>query len=285
MPSSFTSRPISQCGIGLREPHISYVLEHKPAVAWFELLTDNYLQPNAPLLRQIDEVREQYPMTFHGVGMSLGSVSPLDMDYLKSIRHLMNRYEPAWVSDHIAFTHIGEKYFHDLLPLPYNEEALNYLTQRILQVQDILGVNLVIENVSSYFQYRDSTMEEAEFITELLSQTDCQLLLDINNVYVNSVNHGFDARKYLAVIPSEKVKEIHLGGYDDRGAYLLDAHNNPVTSAVWKLYEEFMQLNKNIPTLIEWDNDLPEFKILQQQAEQADAVAGISNVDIKAVVI
>jgi len=264
-------RSISNCGVGLREPHLSYVLENKPKVAWFELLTDNYLIPNGPLLRQIEQLRENYPITFHGVGMSLGSAEPLDYSYLKNIRQLVERYEPAWVSDHIAFTHIGEKYFHDLLPLPYNDQALTHLSERIMQVQDILGSSLVIENVSSYLQFRDSDMAEAEFISELLFRTGSKLLLDINNVYVNSINHGFDAREYLAIIPEAKVKEIHLGGYDDRGDYLLDAHNNPVAEPVWQLYSEFMQDNNHIPTLIEWDNDLPSFDILQQQAIKADA--------------
>lgn len=274
MSSRFSqSGSISHCGIGLREPHILDVIKNKPRVAWFELLTDNYLKPNGPLLRQIEQVRENYPMTFHGVGMSLGSAEPLDRTYLQNVRQLMNRFEPAWVSDHIAFTHIGEKYLHDLLPLPYNDEALAHLSQRIIQAQDILGTTLVIENVSSYLQYRDSSMAEAEFIAELLSRTGCRLLLDINNVYVNSINHGFDARAYLATIPSDKVQEIHLGGYDDRGDYLLDAHNSPVTEPVWQLYSEFMQENNHIPTLIEWDNELPDFKVLMQQAGQADRAA------------
>jgi len=268
-----TRGPISRCGVGLREPHLEHILKTKPDVAWFELLTDNYLQPNGPLWRQIDRVRGNYSMTFHGVGMSLGSVEPLDNTYLENLGQLMKRFEPAWVSDHIAFTHIGEKYFHDLLPVPYNDEALEHLTQRILQVQDSLGSSLVVENVSSYLQYQDSTIAEAEFISELLSRTDCRLLLDVNNVYVNSINHGFNARDYLANIPYEKVVEIHLGGYDDRGDYLLDAHNNMVTPPVWQLYAEVMQFNHDIPTLIEWDNDLPDFEVLQDQATLANDIA------------
>jgi len=264
---------ISQCGVGLREPHLEYILQSNPEVDWFELLTDNYMQTNGPLLRQIDQVRADYPMTFHGVGMSLGSVEPLDKTYLRSLRQLMERYQPEWVSDHIAFTHIGEKYFHDLLPMPYNDEALAHLVQRIIEVQDFLGTTLLVENVSSYLQYRDSTIAEADFIAELLSRTDCKLLLDINNVYVNSINHGFNAREYLAKIPYDKVGEIHLGGYDDRGDYLLDAHNNEVTPPVWQLYAEVMQFNQDIPTLIEWDNDLPDFKLLQRQADLANEIA------------
>jgi len=264
---------VSQCGIGLREPHLPYIINNKPNVSWFELLTDNYMQTNGPLLHQIDQVRAEYPVTFHGVGMSLGSVGPLDREYLQDLRQLMTRYEPAWVSDHLAFTYVGEKYFHDLLPMPYNDEALEHLTQRILQVQDILGTTLVVENISSYLQYRDSTISEAEFIAELSWRTDCKLLLDINNVYVNSVNHGFDAREYLATIPYDKVAEIHLGGYDDRGDYLLDAHNKEVMPAVWQLYAEVIQINPHIPTLIEWDNNLPDFESLLYQADLANDIA------------
>ena len=265
-------RPISGCGIGLREPHLPHILETRPVVSWFELLTDNYLQANGPLWRQIERVRADYPLTFHGVGMSLGSANALDIDYLHSIRDLMRRFQPAWVSDHLAFTHIGEKHFHDLLPLPYTEEALDHVSDRTLRVQDILGITLVIENVSSYLQYQDSCMGEAEFLSELTQRTGCKLLLDINNVYVNANNHGFDAREFLRCIPYQRVHEIHLGGHDDRGDYLLDAHNNPVCDPVWELYDEVMQQWPHIPTLIEWDNDLPAFSVLEQQAQQASTI-------------
>ena len=265
-------RPIRDCGIGLREPHLPHILENCPEVPWFELLTDNYLQANGPLWRQIDQLRADYPLTFHGVGMSLGSTDALDIDYLHSIRNLMQRFEPALVSDHLAFTHIGEKYLHDLLPLPYTEEALEHISARILQAQDALGITLVIENVSSYLQYHDSCINEADFLSELTQRTGCELLLDINNVYVNASNHNFDARDFLNRIPYQHVREIHLGGHDDRGDYLLDAHNNPVCDPVWELYAGVMQQWPHIPTLIEWDNDLPAFSVLQQQAQQATTI-------------
>jgi len=277
-PSNVTSglpglgRPISRCGIGLREPHLRHILDVLPDVPWFELLTDNYLQTNGPLLRQIDNVRRNYPLTFHGVGMSLGSADPLDEYYLTAVKHLIQRYEPAWVSDHLAFTHIGDKHFHDLLPIPYTDEALQHVSQRIEQVQDFLGQELVVENVSSYLQYKDSTYAEAEFITELVQRTGCKLLLDINNVYVNAFNHGFDAYSYLEKIPFDEVNEIHLGGHEDRGDYLLDAHNNEVTQAVWALYESVMKFHPDIPTLIEWDNALPEFDVLLRQADIANDI-------------
>lgn len=264
--------PISGCGIGLREPHLPHILEAQPDVPWFELLTDNYLQANGPLWRQIEQIRENYPLTFHGVGMSLGSVSPLDTEYLNSIKELMLRFQPAWVSDHLAFTHVGNKHLHDLMPLPYTDESLAYVSERILRIQDILGITLVIENVSSYLQYQDSCIDEASFLNELTQRTGCELLLDINNVYVNAINHGFDAHDFLSRIPYSHVREIHLGGHDDRGDYLLDAHNNPVCGPVWDLYARVMQQYPHTPTLIEWDNDLPEFLVLQQQAEQARTI-------------
>lgn len=221
---------------------------------------------------QLEAIRSCYPITFHCVGMSLGGTDPLDMDYLHGVKTMIERYQPSMVSDHLCFTQHGQHNYHDLLPLPFNEEALAHFSQRITQIQDILETPILVENVSSYLTYQDSTISEAEFITELVSCTDCDLLLDINNIYVNAVNHDFSAQEYLRKIPVQRVREIHLAGYEDRSTYLLDAHNNRVSPPVWELYEQVISQHPGIPTLIEWDNDIPSFEVLRAEAATASAL-------------
>jgi hypothetical protein len=221
---------------------------------------------------QLEAIRSNYPITFHCVGMSLGGTDPVDVEYLRGIKTLIERYQPSLVSDHLCFSQHGQHNYHDLLPLPYNEETLNHFRQRITQIQDILDTRILVENVSSYLSYRASTLSEAEFISELLSRTDCDLLLDINNIYVNAVNHGFSASEYLSKIPMQRVREIHLAGYEERDSYLLDAHNNRVSPPVWELYEEVISEYPDIPTLIEWDNDIPSFTVLREEADAASAL-------------
>ena len=263
---------IAGVGLGLRSQHIDEVLLTQPDVPWFELLTDNHMAPGGLIPMQLEAIRGNYPITFHCVGMSLGGTDPLDMEYLRGVKTLIERYQPSLVSDHLCFSQHAQHNYHDLLPLPYNEETLQHFSQRIAQVQDILGTRILVENVSSYLTYQSSTISEAEFIAELLSRADCDLLLDINNVYVNAVNHGFSAREYLRKIPMQRVREIHLAGYEDRGAYLLDAHNNRVSTPVWELYEQVIKEYKNIPTLIEWDNDIPSFAVLREEAAAASVL-------------
>lgn len=259
-------------GLGLRSPHIEGILRDLPEVPWFEVLADNHLAPGGLIPRQLAAVREHYPVTFHCVGMSLGGIDPLDMDYLASIRRLTREIDPAWVSDHLSFTRFGEHNYHDLLPLPYNGETLRHLVSRIGQVQDYLGRRILVENVSSYLTYRASDLEEADFVAELVREADCDLLLDVNNVYVNAANHGLDALAYLRRMPLERVREIHLAGYDIRDGYLLDAHNNKVTPPVWRLYEDFIRRCPDVPTLIEWDKDIPELEVLLAEARQAGEI-------------
>ncbi|MEA3410827.1 MAG: DUF692 domain-containing protein [Pseudomonadota bacterium] len=259
-------------GLGLRSTHVAEVLRDRPDIPWFEILADNYLATGGAIPRQLATVREHYPLTFHCVGMSLGGTDPLDMDYLKAIRRLVRDAEPAWVSDHLSFTRFRRHNYHDLLPLPCNEEALRHLSSRIQFVQEFLGRRILVENVSSYLSYQASDIDEADFIAELLERADCELLLDINNVYVNAVNHGFDARAYLDRIPVARVREIHLAGYETREGYLLDAHNHPVTPPVWRLYEDFVRRQPDIPTLIEWDKDIPAFEVLQAEGQKAEAL-------------
>lgn len=263
---------IAGAGLGLRSQHIDEVLLTQPDVPWFELLTDNHMAPGGLIPIQLEAIRGDYPITFHCVGMSLGGTDPLDMEYLRGVKTLIERYQPSLVSDHLCFSQHAQHNYHDLLPLPYNEETLQHFSERITQVQDILGIRILVENVSSYLTYQSSTISEAEFIAELLSRTDCDLLLDINNVYVNAVNHGFSASDYLQKIPMQRVREIHLAGYEDRDTYLLDAHNNRVSAPVWELYEQVISEYQNIPTLIEWDNDIPPFAVLREEADVASAL-------------
>lgn len=263
---------IAGVGLGLRSQHIDEVLLTQPAVPWFELLTENHMAPGGLIPVQLEAIRSNYPITFHCVGMSLGGTDPVDVEYLRGIKTLIERYQPSLVSDHLCFSQHGQHNYHDLLPLPYNEETLQHFQKRITQIQDILETRILVENVSSYLAYRASTMSEAEFISELLSLTDCDLLLDINNIYVNAVNHGFSASEYLSKIPMQRVREIHLAGYEDRDSYLLDAHNNRVSPPVWELYEKVIREYPDIPTLIEWDNDIPSFAVLREEADAASAL-------------
>ncbi len=265
-------KEIAGVGLGLRSQHIDEVLLTQPAVPWFELLTDNHMAPGGLIPVQLEAIRSNYPITFHCVGMSLGGTDPVDVEYLRGIKTLIERYQPSLVSDHLCFSQHGQHNYHDLLPLPYNEETLHHFKKRITQIQDILETRILVENVSSYLTYRASTLSEAEFISELLSLTDCDLLLDINNIYVNAVNHGFSASEYLSKIPMQRVREIHLAGYEDRDSYLLDAHNNRVSPPVWELYEEVISEYPDIPTLIEWDNDIPSFTVLREEADAASAL-------------
>lgn len=261
---------IQGAGLGLRSPHVAQILRDKPDVPWFEILADNYLAAGGPIPQQLETVRQDYPMTFHCVGMSLGGTHPLDEQYLARLKRLMDRIQPSWVSDHLCFTRQASHNFHDLLPLPYNTETLNHLISRIQQVQEYLGEAILVENVSSYLEFEASAIEEAEFVAELVTKAGCHLLLDINNVYVNAQNHGFDPCVYLRAMPHDVVKEIHLAGYETREGYLLDAHNQRVTSPVWDLYESYIQDHPEVPTLIEWDKDIPAFEVLQEEADKAE---------------
>lgn len=268
-------------GIGLRGQHIPSVIRELPKVPWFEILADNHLAEGGLIPRQLATVRASYPVTFHCVGMSLAGVDQLDMTYLEKIRRLAALFEPAWISDHLCFTQYGGHQYHDLLPFPYTLQALRYISERVMKIQDFLDRPLVIENVSTYVQYRASTMTEAEFLSALCDKTGAEILLDINNAYVNEINHGIDARKFMLDLPVEKIREIHLAGYEDKGDYLIDAHNNRVSDAVWGLYSFFVQRYGERPTLIEWDNNIPSLDALMQEARHAGRI--VSSVTDRAV--
>lgn len=257
-------------GLGLRSAHVDRILSEHPPVPWFEILADNHTAPGGLIPRQLAAVRADYPISLHCVGMSLGGTDPLDFAYLGTIKRLIQTYQPAQVSDHLCFSSHASHQYHDLLPLPYTEEALLHVGDRIRRVQDFLGVRLLVENVSSYLTYRHSTLSEAEFLAALARSADCDLLFDVNNAYVNEFNQGAPAGDFLRQLPLERIREIHLAGYEDKGDYLIDAHNNRVSDPVWALYADVIQQLPDVPVLIEWDNDLPALEVLLDEAARAE---------------
>ena len=266
------SKGIQGAGIGLRSAHISQILCDKPKLNWVELLADNHVATGGLVPAHIGAVRELYPLTLHCVSMSLGSIDPLDYDYLSQIKRLADDFEVSWISDHICFTSSAGSQAHDLLPLPYTEEALDNLVNRVIAVQEFFGRRILLENATSYIQFNHSDISEAEFINELVKRADCKLLLDVNNLYVNQHNHGTDASKLIKQLPLDQVQEIHLAGFEDRGDFLLDAHNNKVSDPVWALYRQLQTLIPGTPTQIEWDNDLPELAVLINEADKAQSI-------------
>lgn len=259
-------------GLGLRGQHIPEVIQDLPDVPWFEILADNHLAEGGLVPHQLAAVRSSYPVTFHCVGMSIAGVDPLKIEYLEKIRGLAEKFEPSWISDHLCFTQYANHQYHDLLPFPYSEESLAHVCSRVMQIQDYLGRVLVVENVSTYLRYSDSTMSEAEFLRSLCEHTGCEILLDVNNAYVNEINHGIDARDFIRSLPTERIREVHLAGFEDKGDYLIDAHNNLVADPVWELYDYFVQHHGESPTLIEWDNEIPEFSVLLEEAQRAEKI-------------
>lgn len=273
--------PIS-VGVGLRAPHYRDVLATQPDVGWFEVHSENYFGAGGPPHHYLEHVRADYPISLHGVGLSLGSADALNKRHLSRLKRLIARYEPGLVSDHLSWSAIGGRYLNDLLPLPYTEETLAHVAARVRKAQEFLGRELLIENPSTYLQYAHSTIPEWDFLAEVTRRADCGILLDVNNVYVSAFNHGFDPHAYLRAIPAERVKEIHLAGHTCKcypeGEILIDTHNTLVAEPVWTLYQETLTLFGPRPTLIEWDTDLPPLAVLLEEAARAylearDAVA------------
>ena len=264
----------ARAGIGLRAPHRRELLERRPAAAWLEVHSENYFAEGGRAVAELDELRQHYPLSFHGVGLSLGSADPLDTDHLAHLKRALERYAPALVSEHLCWVSYGGSYLHDLLPLPYTEEALAHVVPRIAAVQEHLGRRLLIENVSSYLEFEHSAIPEWEFLREVAARSGCGILLDVNNVYVSAVNHGFDARTYLASLPASDVEEIHLAGHSRRevegATLLLDTHDQRVAEPVWALYQHALTLTGPKPTLIEWDSELPSLDVLLDEASRAD---------------
>jgi uncharacterized protein (UPF0276 family) len=260
-------------GLGLRVEHYETILEERPAVDWFEVLSENYLVPGGKPLHYLTRLRERYPMVMHGVSLSIGSAAELDRDYLAQLKSLAARIEPAWISDHLCWTGVGGKNLHDLLPLPYTDEALRHVVARVREVQDILGRRILLENVSSYVGFADSRLSEWEFLKAVAEEADCLILLDVNNIYVSSVNHEFDPYEYLGAIPRERVQQIHLAGHQNHGDYLIDTHDHPVPDPVWELYAAAVRRFGAVSTMIERDANMPPFAELHAELSAARHIA------------
>jgi uncharacterized protein len=260
-------------GLGLRTPHYEAVLNEphgEPhAIDWLEVITENYLVPGGKPLSYLERIRERFPLVMHGVSLSIGSTDPLDVEYLEGVRALASRIEPHWISDHLCWTGIDGRNLHDLLPLPYTEEALKLVVARIGQVQDALGRQILLENVSSYLTFQASDMNEWDFLREVAQRADCAILLDINNIYVSSVNHGFDALAYLKAIPKDRVRQFHLAGHSDLGGHLIDTHDHPIVEPVWNLFRAAVAQFGAVPTMIERDDNIPELSELVAELQIA----------------
>ncbi len=260
-------------GLGLRPGHYDAVLEGGHRVDWFEVTTENYLVPGGKPLHYLERVRARYPLVMHGVSLSIGSTAPLDLGYLRSVRELARRIEPAGISDHLCWTGVGGVNLHDLMPLPFTMEAVAHVAARVRQAQDVLDCQLMLENVSSYVACADAEMTEWEFVAQVSEAADCLLLLDVNNVYVNSVNHGFDAREYLRALPVARVRQLHLAGHSRQGGMLIDTHDAPVAEAVWRLYERAVARFPEAATTLERDDHIPPLAELVAELDHARRLA------------
>jgi hypothetical protein len=267
--ASFANRIPAAAGLGLRAPHVREVLATRPRTPWFEVHSENYFADGGPALASLERIRADYPLSLHGVGLSLGSTDALDRVHLAKLQRLVARMQPGLVSEHLCWSGVAGRHFNDLLPLPYTEEALLHVCTRIAQVQDTLGRELLVENISSYLAFADATIPEWEFVATLARRTGCKLLLDVNNIHVNAVNHGFDADAYVAAMPADAVAEYHLAGFETADGCLVDTHGAPVAAEVWRLYERTVARLGPRPTLIEWDTAIPSFAVLQGEAATA----------------
>jgi uncharacterized protein (UPF0276 family) len=269
VPSKRFDLPDLGIGIGLRTAHYGHILEHWPKVDWFEVLSENYLDTGGRPLYVLDQVAERYPVALHGVSLSIGSTDPLDHAYLKKLRALADRTRARWVSDHLCWTGVLGRNTHDLLPMPYTEEALAHTVRRVRAVSDVLERPLVLENPSSYVEFAASTLTEWEFLARLAEEADCGLLLDVNNVYVSSVNHGFDPETYIDLLPAHRVVQYHLAGHTHKGTHILDTHSDHAVPEVWELYRRAWARTGPTATLYEWDEDVPAFEVVHEEAKKA----------------
>jgi uncharacterized protein (UPF0276 family) len=262
----------SAAGIGWRAPHYRQVLAEGPAVGWLEVHSENFFGRGGQPLHFLERARALYPLSLHGVGLSLGSTDTLSRAHLSRLKELVVQFEPGLVSDHLCWGSIGGRHLNDLLPVPYTEEALELVCRHVQEAQEFLGRQILVENVSSYLQFSDSTIAEWDFLAQVARGTGCGILLDVNNIYVSSVNHGFDPLRYLDAIPPGVVQEIHLAGFDSNGLCLIDTHGKPVYGPVWNLYGEALSRVGPVPTLIEWDTDIPSLEVLLAEAAKAQTI-------------
>jgi uncharacterized protein len=275
--STANRRPIpAQAGIGLRSAHHEAMLAQRPAVGWLEAHAENFFSRGGTHIDQLERLREFYPLSLHGVGLSLGSTDPISRVHLANLKRLVKRFEPALVSEHLSWSSVAGRFANDLLPMPYTDEAVVHISARIEQIQNELGRQILVENVSSYLTFECSRLPEQEFVASVVAESRCGLLLDLNNLYVSSCNHRFDAGEYLAAMPVEATREIHLAGHTrvpfGPGEILIDTHSTHVCDEVWALYAQTIRRMGDVPTLIEWDTDLPSLEVLAAEAKQADQV-------------
>ncbi len=259
-------------GVGLRSVHFDHILKHNPPVDWFEVISENYMDSQGRPRYVLEQIAERYPIVMHGVSLSIGSTEPLDFDYLRMLKRLAKAVDARWISDHVCWTGIAGMNTHDLLPLPYNEESLRHVIDRVSIVQDVLERPFVLENPSSYVTFVASTMSEAEFIARLADEADCGLLLDVNNVFVSARNHDFDPVEYLRSMPHERVVQMHLAGHTNCGTHLIDTHDGPVIDPVWELFRLAHLSTGGVSTLLEWDANIPDFPIVHQEVLKAKRV-------------
>jgi len=260
-------------GLGLRSEHYLDLIEHQQPVDWLEILSENYMIAGGKPLYYLDKICERYPVVMHGVSLSIGSADPLNQTYLHDLKKLAQRVKPKWISDHLCWTGTNGINLHDLMPLPYTDEALQHLVERIKKVQDFLGQRILLENVSSYLTYQHSTISEWEFLSAIAQQADCLILLDINNIHVSAHNHGFNSLTYLAALPAERIQQIHLAGHLNKGDYSIDTHDHDIIDSVWELYAESLRRFGPISTMIERDDDIPPLNILLDELQKARTIS------------
>lgn len=268
MPNRFDLENLG-LGLGLRSVHTRHILEHSPDVDWFEIISDNYMHTEGRPLYMLDQISERYPIVLHGVSMSLGSADELDLDYMARLKRLKERVNAPWVSDHLCWTGLNGTNTHDLLPMPYTEQALQHTADKVRTAQDILQARLLIENPSSYVGFTGSSMTEYEFLARLAEEADCALLLDVNNVFVSAFNHDYDAQAYLGALPMDRVVQFHVAGHSHEGTHIVDTHIGPVVDEVWALYAQAYDACGGAATLLEWDQDIPSFDQTWAEAQRA----------------
>lgn len=269
-----THKPFLGFGFGLRTDHYQTIIDQQPSdIDWFEIISENYMVEGGKPLYFLDKIRQDYPMVMHGVSMSIGSTDPLNMDYLKQLKALVERVQPEWFSDHLCWTGVDHKNMHDLLPLPYTEESVRHIADRISQVQDYMGRQMLIENLSSYITYTHDAMCEWEFLSAICERADCNILLDVNNIYVSSFNHHFDPMDYLRGVPADRVWQHHLAGHQNQGNLIIDTHDEPIIDPVWELYAKTAELFGPVSTMIERDANIPPLSEVIDELNQARAIA------------
>jgi len=269
-------------GLGLRTEHYETILNTKPRIDWFEIITENYLVPGGKPHYYLEKIRENYSLVMHGVSLSIGSTDPLDWKYLHEVKLLAEKIQPKWISDHLCWTGIQGKNAHDLLPLPYTEEAIQHVAERIIQIQDFFQQQILIENVSSYVSYKQSTMPEWEFLKEIAHRADCLILLDINNIYVSSVNHEFQPEIYLENLPKNRIQQIHLAGHTNMGDYIIDTHDHEIIDPVWNLYALALEKYGLVSTMIERDDNIPALSTLIKELNHARKIASSLLMEVEA---